>query len=278
MKKGAFQITKENGSQESFSIEKFRNSLLKSHASLEQIQQVEEQLQSHWYPGIRTREIYKLASRFLRKQSPAKSARFGLKRAIMTLGPSGYPFEKFIGALFTARGYEVKVGQVLKGHCVTHEVDVVATKGDELILVECKYHNLAGVNVDVKVPLYINSRFQDLLENGAIQKPQNRFSGWIATNSRFSDDAESYGRCKGINLLSWNYPNGNGLKDLIDRLRLYPITCLFSLSSGEKKFLLDSGIVLTKELAENPNWLQKAGVEKGRFEKAQMEIQELING
>lgn len=196
----------------------------------------------------------------------------------MTLGPSGYPFEKFIGALFSARGYDVKVGQVLNGRCVTHEVDVVATKGDELVLVECKYHNLAGVNVDVKVPLYIHSRFQDLLDNGALKEPQNRFLGWIATNSRFSDDAESFGRCKGINLLSWNFPNGNGLKDLIDELRLYPITCLFSLSNGEKKFLLESGIVMAKEIAENPNWLQKAGVEKGRLDRALAEIQELIHG
>lgn len=278
MKPKSFQIIKEDGRSEDFSIEKFRNSLLKSHATLEQIQQVENQLESEWYPGIRTRDIYKMASRLLRRQSPAKSARFGLKKAIMTLGPSGYPFEKFIGALFSAKGYDVQVGQVLNGKCVTHEVDVVAKKDDELVLVECKYHNQSGINVDVKVPLYIHSRFQDLLENDVVQLPQSRFTGWIATNSRFSDDAESFGRCKGIQLLSWNYPNGNALRDWIDRLRLYPITCLQSLNGSEKNYLLEAGIVLVKDLAAHPTWLEKAGIQKTRLEHAMAEIQDLISG
>ncbi|MGS0527278.1 hypothetical protein ACU8V7_21050 [Zobellia nedashkovskayae] len=44
------------------------------------------------------------------------------------MGPTGFPFERFIGALLTYSGYETKVGIVMDGICVTHEIDVVAEK------------------------------------------------------------------------------------------------------------------------------------------------------
>lgn len=270
-------VTKEDGKKEEFSMEKFQRSLSKSRARPEQIEEVIQKIKEHLFPGIRTRDIYKMASQMLKKQSPAHSARFCLKKAIMQLGPSGYPFERFVGALFASKGYSTNVGVTLQGLCVTHEVDVVAYKGIELVLVECKYHNQAGMNVDVKVPLYINSQFQDLVNNKIMHPPVSKFSGWIATNSRFSDDALTYGNCIGLNLLSWNYPNGNSLKDWVDQSGLYPITCMQGLTASEKRFLLEHGLVLVNELKNNRKVLKSSGVSEKRMDGILNEVHDLTN-
>ncbi len=119
--------------------------------------------------------------------------------------------------------------------------------------------------MDVKVPLYIHSRFQDLLENEVLKAPYIEFKGWIVTNSRFTEDAFAYGRCRGINLLGWDIPFKNSLKDIIDRTGLYPLTCLISLTQVEKKKLLERGVVLVKEINENEKLLSKVGVSQERI-------------
>jgi len=72
----------------------------------------------------------------------------------MELGPTGYPFERFIGAILEHQGYRVEIGIFAKGHCVMHEVDVIADMDDLRYMVECKFHNRQAHNSDVKVPLY----------------------------------------------------------------------------------------------------------------------------
>jgi len=269
-------ITKANGQSENFSIEKFRTSLFRAKATPEEIERVVEILQTKLYPGIKTREIYKMASQILQQKSPGNASRFGLKKAIKELGPSGFPFERFVAALFEQQGFKTEVGQTLQGKCVTHEVDVIGRKADQIMLVECKYHNRPGFTVDVKIPLYINSRFQDLLENHFSSGEHKQFTGWIATNARFSDDAISYSLCRGIQLLGWDYPRGNALKDWIDRSGLYPLTCLGSLSSAEKKYLLEKEVVLVKELENQDHWLHKAGIPEVRMNKVKNEIASLL--
>lgn len=211
----------------------------------------------------------------LKKQTPGSLARFSLKKALLDLGPSGYPFERYVAALFQEMGFQTAVGLVLNGKCISHEVDVLGTRENELVMVECKFRN-QGINVDVKVPLYIHSRFQDLLDNGQLKKPLEKFTGWIATNSRFSDDAISFARCKNIQLLSWDYPAKNAIRDLIGHLGLYPLTCLSSLTFAEKKFLLEKDLVLVRDLAKEPKWLRMAGISGTRLTSAEAEIEGLL--
>lgn len=269
-------VRKENGEQQPFSWDKFRNSLLKSKASPQRIEEVIREMEPHLYPEIQTREIYRRASALLKKQVPGQAARFGLKKAIMALGPSGFPFEKFVAELFTNKGFTTEVGLVLNGSCVSHEIDVLGRKGEELLLVECKFRNQAGMNVDVKVPLYIHSRFQDLLSNHLLSDGATRFTGWIATNTRFSDDAIAFARCKGIELLSWNYPEAHSLRDWIDASGLYPITCLTVLTSNEKRKLMDKGLVLVRDLARADTHLLELGLSGNRLSKAKAEVYELM--
>ncbi len=185
----------------------------------------------------------------------------------MELGPSGYPFEKFVAEIFNRKGYKTQVGQIVKGNCVSHEVDVIAENETEHFMIECKYHNTPGRVSDVKIPLYIQSRFKDV-EAAWLKIPKfasKLHQGWVVTNTKFTTDALQYGTCIGLKLIGWNYPNGESLRSMIDTLKLYPITCLTSLTGYEKQKLLENKIVLTKELLENQTLLEDAGIKPTRI-------------
>ncbi|MEO6304452.1 MAG: ATP cone domain-containing protein [Bacteroidia bacterium] len=269
-------ITKSSGEKSQFSEKKLRNSLTRSGANEEQINFIINEISSQLYEGISTKQIYKLAFSLLRDNSRHLAARYNLKQAIMELGPSGYPFEKYIAEILNAQGYKTKVGQIVQGKCVSHEIDVIAEKENKSFMVECKYHNLRGVFCDVKVPLYIQARFKDV-ESQLLQMNHSTksYQGWVVTNTKFSVDALKYGICAGLNLLSWDFPIKGGLREQIDSLGLYPITCLTSLTKAEKQKLLDRKIVLCKEIKSDERLLEIVGVKQSRIYTVIKEAQQL---
>ena len=241
-------ITKASGEKSKYSEEKIRTSLKRVGANEEQIDTIIDQVAAQLYEGIPTKKIYKLAFNLLKEGSRHLAARYHLKQAIMELGPSGYPFEKYFSEILKKQGFETQVGMIVQGNCVTHEIDVIAKKENKVFVVECKYHNLRGIFCDVKIPLYINSRFLDV-EKEWLKTLENKSTvhqGWLVTNTRFSSDAIQYGVCAGLKLLGWDYPVNESLKDQIDALGLYPITCLTSLTKTEKQRLLDMKFQITK--------------------------------
>ena len=56
-----------------------------------------------------------MAFNLLKGKSKHVAAKYHLKGAIMELGPSGYPFEKFVAAILSHQGYKVQIGQIVKG-------------------------------------------------------------------------------------------------------------------------------------------------------------------
>jgi hypothetical protein len=260
-------ITKASGEHKPFSKEKFLNSLMHSGASPSRAQEILEEISKQLHEGISTKKIYQLAYSKLKKQSKHLAARYHLKQAIMELGPSGYPFEKFIGELLKQKGFSVEVGIIIKGKCVTHEVDVLAKNATHQFMIECKYHNYRGIFCDVKIPLYIQSRFKDVESEWIKNKPNTKliYQGWVVTNTKFSTDAILYGNCAGLKLLSWDYPENESLKKLIDDSGLYPITCLTTLTKLEKQKLLENKIVLCKELNANKKQLSEIGMTDNRI-------------
>jgi len=272
-------VTKASGEKALFSIQKLRHSLQRAGADESLIGQVIEELTPQLYEGISTKKIYRLAFNILRKVSKPHAARYKLKEAILELGPSGYPFEKFVSEILKSQGFDVEVGVVVEGHCVKHEIDVVAQKEDQHYMIECKFHNEAGIKCDVKIPLYIQARFQDV-EKKWLTLPGHgtKFhQGWLVTNTKFSGDAIQYGSCVGLHLLGWDYPINGSLNELIDTSGLHPITCLTSLTKSEKEKLLEQKIVLSKELCDNPQLLNAIGISSGRRERILKESFELCS-
>ena len=260
------EVTKKSGKKDHFSIAKLKNSLVRSGANEALVEKISNQVRDELYQGISTREIYNRAYALLKTDTATFASRYKLKKAIYELGPTGFPFEKFIASLLSHKGYKVQTGKFYQGRCVRHEIDVVALKNDQHIIGECKFHSEEGRNCDVKIPLYINSRYQDILgfhEKFSDQPTQ----GWVVTNTRFTEDALTFGKCCGLYLLSWDYPIGNGLKDRIDSTGLYPITVSTLLSAREKQFLLSRDVVLCKQLIDDSFYLDHLGISEKRKDR-----------
>lgn len=272
-------IIKYSGEKVKFSANKLYNSLKKTGAEDVVINQIIEKVKDELYEGISTKEIYDRAFSLLKKQENCLASKYKLKKAIYELGPTGFPFERFVAAILKHSGYNVEVGKILNGKCVTHEIDVTAIKDNETTIIECKFHSEQGFNCDVKVPLYINSRYLDVKSFwDKSSKIQNKLTaGWVVTNTRFTEDALKFGNCCGLYLLSWDYPRGNGLKDRIDRLGLYPITVSTLLTNREKQFLLNRNVVLCRELIEDFFFLDHLGISSIRKEKILNEFKQLCN-
>ncbi|MFH0761739.1 MAG: ATP cone domain-containing protein [Bacteroidota bacterium] len=276
--KSVIQVRKNNGELVPFDVIKLKEALRRSGAGEIEIEAVALQVQSSLYEGIKTKKIFELAYSLLGKLSHRSAGRFKLKRALFELGPSGFPFEQFVARIIETEGYSVLTGQIIQGRCVQHEVDVVASKPGKVIMAECKFHQSEGVKSDVKISLYVNSRFIDIKQK-FLKKEENRniaFQPMLVTNTRFTDDAIQFGECSGLRLVSWDYPVGNGLKEWIDRLHFYPITVLMSLNRQERVGLMEKGIVLCKDIVNNPDLLTDLHLPQDRFKNITHEAQALV--
>ena len=131
-------VVKASGETVEFDVGKLRNSLRKAGAGSVLIQRVVDKIEAELYEGMTTKEIYRKAFNYLKHWERASAARYSLKRAILDLGPSGYPFEEFVGRLLKSESFKVEVGVILNGRCIQHEVDVYAYDVSRVLLVECK--------------------------------------------------------------------------------------------------------------------------------------------
>jgi hypothetical protein len=228
---------------------KVERSLKNSGADGRLIDSVLSQVNREIYDGIPTRKLYERIYSLLWKEKQTISDRYNLKSAIAELGPTGYPFEKFIAKLLSHYGYQTQTNITAPGKCVTHEIDVVAVKGKERMMVECKFHARPEGRSDVKTALYIKARFDDLVF-GANRSSQNlKFhKGWLVTNTKLTFDAITYGECVGLKMLAWSYPKTGSLQNLIEAANLYPVTSLSLLSADQKLKLLNQDIVLCHDI------------------------------
>lgn len=279
MKQTEIDIIKYSGEKVKFSLDKLIGSLKRTGADKNTIDQVINKVRDELYQGISTKEIYNRAFSLLKKKKSYLASKYKLKKAIYELGPTGFPFERFVGAILKHSGYKIKIGETLQGKCVSHEIDVVAHKNGDTTIIECKFHGDQGLKCNVKVPLYINSRYQDVKDywNSNPKNGTTLTEGWVVTNTRFTEDAIIYGKCCGLYLLSWDYPKNDGLKARIDRLGLYPITASTLLTNREKQFLLNRNVVLCRELVGDHFYLDHLGISEVRKEKIINEVKMLCN-
>jgi len=216
-----------------------------------------------------TKKIYQMAFNMLKSRSRISASKYKLKKSLMELGPTGFPFEKLVGKLMEFEGFNTQVGVIVQGNCVSHEIDVIAEKENNHYMIECKYHSSQGRFCNVKTPLYVQSRFMDVKQRwkSQVEHDAKLHRGGLYTNTRFTTDAIQYGTCVDLMLVSWDYPPQNSLKVRIDKAGLYPLTALATLTKTEKRQLLDKGIVLCKEVYENPILLEQLGVNESRQKK-----------
>jgi hypothetical protein len=253
-------ITKADGTQEPFEENKLVSSLRRAGADDSVAGSITQDVTRELYAGITTSEIYRRAFSMLRTHRNSLAARYSVKRAVLELGPSGFPFESFVAELYRAEGFSCEVDQIIQGACVEHEVDVIVRGKGEVVYVEAKFHNAAGFKTDLKTVLYVQARIDDI----HAARPKEHMRGMVVTNTKFTDRAEAYAGCKNLALLGWDVPHGDALEDKIQRTGLYPITALTTLSKREKTALLSQRIVLCNTLPGETQGLAAAGIEGRR--------------
>lgn len=255
-------VQKADGTIEPFSEEKVRLSLQRAGVPKLLEEKALEHVKEKAYDGIASWELYHHISKFLGKSShPYCRSKYSLKQAIMMLGPTGYPFEDFIAKILEVHGFTVAIRQILSGKCVTHEIDVIAQKASQSIMVEAKFHNNSGNRSDVHVAMYTKARFDD------VKVKNHLHEGWLVTNTKATTDAIAYASCEALKIISWSYPAGESLRDLVEKYTMHPVTVLTSLSLAQKAQLLQHHVVLCKEIcADNTllNYLSLSKEEKQR--------------
>jgi len=267
-------IVKANGEREVFDENKLRDSLRRSGASEEIISKTVLHVLSELRDGMSTGRIYKHAFALLKKTHKGVAAQYSLRRAIRDLGPSGFPFERFVGEIFRAKGYEVSVGIMVQGFCVEHEVDVSAKKDGTHLLIECKFHHEDGFKTDLKVALYVKGRDNDIEKRHKTlsEKGEQFHEAWLVTNTKLTSKAIEYGMCAGLKMIGWNYPHTGNLQDMVNETGSHPITVLTTLSGGEKKRLMENDIVLCRDLGSRKNALRSLGMDEKKIEKILQEV------
>jgi len=268
-------ITKQDGTKEPFDADKLRNSLSRSGATGKEIDEVVGYVEKDLKDGMSTSEIYKHAFSYLEHKEKPIAARYSMKRAILALGPSGYPFENFIAEIFRAKGYSVEVGKIIQGACVEHEVDIIAQKNGERLGAEVKFHNKLGIRSDLKVVLYVHARFEDIRNNEGQKNQIN--ADWLITNTKFTKNAIKYGNCVDMKMISWNYPKEGNLHDLINKTGVQPITALTTLSGAEKNKLMEQKVALCRNIENNEEILRSIGLNEEKIGNILAESQALCN-
>ena len=270
-------ILKADGDREVFERGKLEASLLRVGVAPVTVKEIADHIEGELVDGVTTSDIYRHAFNLIRKHQKPVAAKYSLRRALTGLGPTGFPFEKFIAEIFKQRGFETQIDQMVQGACVPHEMDVVAYNADKLIMSEVKFHNELGYKTDLKVALYVKARFDDLkkstFEYGGKARPLDE--GWLITNTKFSQTAIDYGRCAGLTMVGWNYPEKGNLEDLIEESGLHPITCLSGLSESHLAELFKRGVVLCKTLKADPSLLPAIGLTGAKITEVNEEIASL---
>jgi len=252
-------VIKSTGTTEPFSEEKVLGSVQRAHIPKDLQDQIVKHVKAKLYNNIPTSKIYHHITEFLGASSlPYSRAKYSLKQGVMDLGPTGYPFEDFVTEVLKSQGYQTNVRQILNGKCVKHEIDIIAQKDGIKSMIECKFHNRVGNHTQVHVSLYTKARFDDLKDIYKLNEV------WLVTNTRITPDALSYALCNSLKVISWNYPQNLGLRDLIEKSKLHPITVLATLSQAQKQQLLLQRIVLCKDICKNPASLATLNLPKDK--------------
>ncbi|OGY39249.1 MAG: hypothetical protein A2418_00160 [Candidatus Brennerbacteria bacterium RIFOXYC1_FULL_41_11] len=219
-------VLKAGGKKEYFNKKNIERSLAAIGLDAKIAKGLSDEVSLRFKKSVSSDEIFRFVISRLKSYGPEFLGRYNLRRAVMNLGPTGYPFERYVAKVLEEYGYRTKTNQIVQGHCVKHEIDVMAWKDKTHLIVECKYHNTHGARSDLKVALYVWSRFLDIKKKWE-EDPghkQAEFHGvWLMTNTRFTSEAVQYGECVGMLLTGWGYPREMSLEKMIHDKKLYPI-------------------------------------------------------
>jgi hypothetical protein len=264
----SIKILKADGTYEFFKVEKLRRSLRRSGASPAEVSHIIDKVHLRLFDGIRTQQIYRYAFELLRESEIVAANRYSLRRALFGLGPTGFPFEKFIARMYERGGYTSITNISLDGACALHEIDVACYNDSHSFVAEVKFHSRPGMKTDLQVALYSHARLLDLKSRKICSSDVCGIEEFrLITNTKFTSSAEKYAECVGLPLLSWDYPKKNNLHDHIQRAGIYPITVLGILTAKQIATLFFHDIITCRDLIEKSHLLKYLHISKIKEEQ-----------
>lgn len=279
LKKSLYVINSEN-ERKPFSFWKIYRSARRAGASKDLAQKIASIIQKEAFPGIKTIDIFERVKELLAKEEIKPALKFSLKQAIKKLGPTGFPFEKFIGEILSKTGYRVKFNQQIPGYCCRfYEIDFVAEDDRCIYVGECKFRHLQGGKVHSDVALSNYARFLDIKKGSYFAKTIKEIKSFLITNAKFTSKAIDYSNCVGVRLLGWNYPKNRGLEYLIETHHLYPITILPSWRQAFADIFVRKKMMLAQDLLrlDAKRFSKKTGLPLNKIKRLQEEAQILFN-
>ena len=241
-------ITKANGSRQLFDRGKVVRTCLRmgvnQRIAFDIVNEVERQL----YDGITTAKIFKLVYSLLSDHKPTVRHLLDLRTAL-SLMISKPEFEKFIQILLSFNGYNVSSNRLLMGKCVRHEVDGIVRKDGVTFFVEAKHHNNYHTPTGLDESRIARAVLEDVTEGYKIGKNNLKIErAMLVTNTRFSEHARIYGECRNILQIGWSSPAKLSLQRMIEEKKVYPLTCIKGLRNETRIRLVNSGVILIKQL------------------------------
>jgi Holliday junction resolvase-like predicted endonuclease len=232
---------------------------------------VASRLEQKVYDGIESKRILSLIFRQLRRYSNATKHHIDLRKALAMMNPKP-DFEQYVRFLLEKQGYKVTPNTVVRGKCVEHEIDAIATKDGKTYIVEVKHHSnhhtLSGLDVD----RISRATFEDITEGFKLGlNSLNLEKALIVCNAKLSEHAKRYAECRGISHIGWRYPPDRGIERMIEENKLYPITYLKNLDSASIRKLTGAGVLLLRQLAESDlqTLAEKTGISTKRIQAIQ---------
>jgi len=219
-------------------------------ANREIADEISGKIESEIYDGVSTEEILDRIFELLQEHRPVIKHLLDLRKGL-SLMSSKPEFELFVRVLLSENGYEVTPNRILRGKCVEHEVDGIARKDGVTYFVEAKHHSNYHTSTGLDESRIARAVLEDVLEGFEVGLNDWEIErAMIVTNTKFSEHAKRYGKCRNIVQIGWSSPPYDGLQEMIEEKKLYPITCLKRLRKQTKEKLTSAGIVSLRQLIE----------------------------
>lgn len=254
----AIFVTKANGTREPFDRAKLVRTCRRMGATEEIAHHIAKSIEARLFDGIETKNILRMIFVSMRKHKPVLKHMIDLRKSLSLLR-SKPDFELFIQLLLKEYGYDVVPNLIIRGKCVEHEVDALASKEGKTMIVEVKHHFDYHTPTGLDEARIARAVFEDATEGHEIGSNDLGIDEvMIVSNTKLSGHAERYVNCRNIKHVGWSHPPKSDLQNLIEDKKLYPITILRGLRSPVRDKLVSTGIVTIKQLTEiDPNELRK---------------------
>jgi hypothetical protein len=273
-------VTKADGSRQPFDRDKVANTCLRLGADRHTAYAVAAAVERQLYDGVSTDKILKLIFEAMRRHRPEVQHLLDLRKGLSAMAPKP-EFELFVQTVLAHNGFAVTPNRILTGKCVDHEVDALATKAGVTYFVEAKHHFLYHSLTGLDESRIAHAVLEDVTDGYTLGKHDLQIDrAMIVTNTRFSEQARRYGRCKHILQIGWNTPKSLALQALIEQHQLIPLSCLRDLRDETRAQLVNARIVLLKQLLADkpPSLARKTGLPqktlRDLMEKAKANVQE----